>query len=176
STTLPVCPENLHLVLTQVIIDPAVLKPGGTVHATVQDAVNHAVDGDLIGMFINTHENVVIGAPGSPSAGKSFTIIQCSHARVDASPPANPNLPALHIASAAGAVIISGLDLINATGAEGALVDGNGADLKGLRVTNNHIGAIVNGTGNRISFNSTHGNQTGVQVFGTQCDVRGTVD
>jgi hypothetical protein len=140
------------------------------------DAVNHAVDGDLIGMFINTHENVVIGAPGSPSAGKSFTIVQCSKARIDASPPANPNLPALRIAPAAGAVIVSGLDLINATGAEGALVDGSQADLKGLRVTNNRIGAVINGTGNRISFNSTHGNQTGVQVFGTQCEVRGTVD
>ena len=173
---MPVCPENLHLVLTQVIIDPSVLAPGGTVHSTVQDAVDHAVDGDLIGMFINTHENVVIGAPGSPSAGKSFTIIQCSKARIDASSPANPNLPALHIASAAGAVIISGLDLVNATGAEGALVEGTGADLKGLRVTNNKIGAVLVGNANRISFNSTHGNQTGVQVLGTGCDVRGTVD
>ena len=158
------------------IIDPSVLAPGGTVHSTVADAVNHAVDGDLIGMFTNTHENVVIGAPGSPSAGKSFTIIQCAQARIDASPPANPNLPALHIASAAGAVIISGLDLVNATGAEGVLVDGNLADLKGLRVNNNGIGALIGGTGNRASFNSTQGNQTGVQITGTQCDLRGTVD
>jgi hypothetical protein len=152
------------------------MAPGGNIHATVTDAVDHVVDGDLIGMFTSTHENVVIGAPGSPSAGKSFTIIQCAQARIDASPPANPNLPALHIASAAGAVIISGLDLVNASGAEGVLVDGSQGDLKGLRVNNNRIGALIGGTGNRISFNSTQGNQTGVQLTGTQCDVRGTVD
>src|SRR5439155_1503104 len=151
TTTLPACPENSHIVLTQVIIDPSVLAPGGTVHSTVADAVNHAEDGDLIGMFTNTHGNVVIGAPGSPSAGKGFTIIHCAQARIDASSPANPNLPALHIAAAAGAVIISGLDLVNATGAEGVLVDGNLADLKGLRVNNNGIGALIGGTGNRAS-------------------------
>ena len=49
-------------------------------YTTLQAAVNAAVDNDVITMYGNTIENVIIGnGSGRPSGGKDLRIIGCGH-------------------------------------------------------------------------------------------------
>jgi hypothetical protein len=162
-------------VLNRVVLQLPEEPSGGTTHATLGAAVDAASPGETIGVFAHTHENTVIGAQGSPSEGKDLTITQCTVAKIDASAPADPYRPALHIMPTAGSLVVIGLDFLNSTGAEGLRVDGSGHDLRALRATGNLVGVSINGSSNRISFNGVEANLTGVRLAGTGNNVRGTI-
>ena len=62
------------------IVDPSNVVPltfNGIRVATLQAAVNAASDNDVISMYANTTENVVIG--GVSSGNKDLRIIGCGH-------------------------------------------------------------------------------------------------
>ncbi len=148
----------------------------GGVHPTLQAAVNAAADNDVISMYVNTTENVVIGG------GKDLRIEGCGH-RVTAP---NPALPAIRVLSSAGRVDgdtgagerdihIANLNVRQATGTAGYLVEttktsstGTSTLLDAVRSESNSIGIKVTGHGNHLrGSNGVKGSSgDGIQVIG----------
>lgn len=152
--TINGCPEDPHAVCTSMV------GAGGL--ATVQAAYNTAVNDDVICLFANTTENVVL------NGAKSLTITQCTTARVTA---ANNSLPVWTVSST-GKLTIIGPDAEG--GSIGWLVEGDGHDIKGVRATGaSQVGIKIAGDHNSVSFNSVRGSPLGVKVEGTGNDVRG---
>ncbi len=141
------------------------LKVGAGGFPTVQAAYNAAANGDVICVFTNTEENVVLGAP---NGNKSLTITQCTSAQVTA---ADNSLPVWKISST-GALTIIGPDAKN--GSIGWLIEGSGHDIKAVRATGaSQVGIKITGSNNKVSFNSVSGSPVGVRIEGTGNDVRG---
>jgi hypothetical protein len=153
------------------------VPPGftGTVHPTLQAAVNAAIDDDVITMYANTTENVVI------NGAKDLRIEGCGH-KVTAASASSPAIRVLVTAgkndSNTGAgerdIHIGDLDVRNATGAAGYLIEttktttGTSTILKAVRSEYNSIGIKVAGHGNQLrGGNSTRYNSgDGIQVVG----------
>jgi hypothetical protein len=143
------CPEDPNAVLTK-----TVSKPGGGVpnFDTVQAAYDAAVNGDVIGLFGNTVENVTLGD------AKTLKITQCTSARITAQ---NNALPVWNITST-GKLTIVGPDsrrhdrlahrqrFRRSSHAEERAA--NGASIRGIRINSN---------GNNVSWNDVSGNGAG---------------
>jgi uncharacterized repeat protein (TIGR01451 family) len=152
------------------IADDIVVDPDGDVPEsftglkvdTLQQAVVAALDNDVISMYANTVENVVIG-DSTGSGGKDLLIIGCG-SRVTA---ASAALPVIHVEASAGAndgdtgqgerdIEFVDVDVRNGSGGyliETSKVAGVGTDtyLKGIRAeSSSGIGIKVAGSGNEV--------------------------
>ena len=127
---------------------------GGTNFATIQSAYDAAVNGDVIGIFSNTTENLVLGG------ARTLKITQCTVARVTA---ADPALPVWNITSS-GRLLIVGPDAVG--GSVGWRVGTNSHTLKSIRAEGSGQGVLVVGNLNNVSWNSLNNNSTGMRVEG----------
>jgi parallel beta-helix repeat protein len=154
------CPEDPEAILTRTV---AVEPLGGLpMHASLQEAYAAAANDEVIGIFTNTTENVVL------DGAKTLKITQCTKARVTAS---NSSLPVWTVSST-GKLTIIGPDAKD--GSIGWLVEGDGHDIKGVRATGaSQVGIKITGDNNSVSFNSVSGSPLGVKIEGTGNDVRG---
>jgi hypothetical protein len=148
------CPEDPKAVCTKAV--------GAGGFATVQSAYSAAIDGDVICMFTNTTENVVL------DGAKSLEIVQCATSRVSAK---ISSLPVWTISST-GKLTIIGPDAQGGT--IGWLIDSDGHDIRGVRTSGaSQIGIKVTGDNNSVSFNSVSDSPVGVRIEGSSNDVRG---
>ncbi len=136
-------------------------------HLTVQEAYNAAQasgnPNEVIGMFSETTENVVLNGP------KRVTITQCTTAKVTA---ADNSKPVWDIGLGAGRLLIVGPDSVGGT--IGWNVAGNGHELKGLRAEGaSQYGIRVLGNNNSVSYNSVDTSPVGIRVEGDYTDLRG---
>jgi Right handed beta helix region len=158
------CPEDPTARLTRAV-DAAGLAHGGTpVYLTVQAAYNASTNGDVIGIFSNTIENVVL------DGDKTLEITQCTAARVTA---AVANLPVWKL-TGIGKLTIIGPDA--AGGTIGWSLDTGGHELRAVRATGASLFGIQigqNSFGNSVSFNSVTASPVGVQIDGDSNIVRG---
>jgi parallel beta-helix repeat protein len=182
------CPQNtaVELLLTQCVTAPPadvtdcpLLCPGPNCVETLQEAVDaaaaNAPAAQVIGIFINTTENVVI------AVSQDLRIEQCRNAKITAE---DPLLPVLHIQSTAGDadptnnvppttkdILINGPDFIGVD--IGIQVDNNSTEVKAIRALNNTFGILVTGSNNII--NGSNGDQAdfaGIRVTGDNNRVR----
>jgi Right handed beta helix region len=158
------CPEDSDKVLTRAV-DPegndTGLIAGLPTHLTLQAAVDQALDGEVIGVFGRSTENVVI------SAAKRLTIIQCTVAQLTAAAAG----PVVDLTSSEPITII-GLDTVGGT--IGWRVGTDGHDLKGVRATGaSQVGILVVGSHNSVSYNAVRSSAVGIRVEGTHNDLRG---
>ena len=117
--------------------------------------------GDIIGVFGNTTENVSI-------PNKSFTITQCTVARITA---LDPTKPAVGI-STPDTIVVIGLDTVGGT--IGWLLKTDGHELRGVRAKGaTEAGIKIEGSGNRVSWNLLKKNGAGIVVSGIGNDLRG---
>ncbi len=155
------CPEDPKAVLTRVV-DTSATAHNVPKHAAVQDAWNNAQPGEVIGIFSNTVENIILGGT------KSLKITQCTTAQVTA---ADPNLPVWNITTT-GILTIIGPDSVGGT--VGWRIQTDGHDIRGVRATGASLyGIQVIGDDNEVSFNEATGNGVGVRIEGDDNDVRG---
>ncbi len=165
------------------VVDPGNVVPGsftGSRHNTLQAAVNAAADNQLISMYANTTENVVIGAT-TGSGNKDLRIEGCGH-KVTA---ADPSKPAIQAESSAGAddgntgkgerdIHIGDLDVRGSSSSSGYLIQtskassGTSTLLKAVRSESNSIGIKIAGHGNHVrGSNGVKLNSgDGIQVIG----------
>jgi hypothetical protein len=131
-------------------------------HLTVQDAYDAASDGEVIGLFGNTIENIILGD------AKTLTITQCTLARVTA---ADSSLPVWNITTT-GLLVIIGPDAVGGT--IGWRVQSNAHELRGVRATGaSQFGILVLGNNNSVSWNSVRDSAVGIRVEGDVTDLRG---
>jgi hypothetical protein len=153
------CPEdpNRASKITRVVDETGTSHGPAPVHLTVQAAYNAAGNGEVIGLFSKTIENVVLGG------AKTLTITQCTLARITAASDA----PVMDITST-GKLTIIGPDTHGGT--IGWRVGGNGGHtLKSIRADGaadgtTQFGVQVLSSGNGISWNSLNGNVVGLRV------------
>jgi Right handed beta helix region len=181
------CPQNPAVapLLTQCVTAPPddvtdcpTLCPGPNCVDTLQEAVDAAANAQaaqVIGIFINTTENVVISAP------YDLRIEQCRNAKITAEEPSDP---VLHIQSTAGDglqnnnvhpttkdVLINGPDFID--GEVGIQVDNSSTEVKSIRALNNTFGILVNGSNNIITgSNGDRSDFAGIRVTGNNNTVK----
>jgi len=161
-SSLIVCPEDPKAILTRTIDPTGTLHGGLPNHLTWNDAWLHAISGEVIGVFGNTVENVVL------DGDKSLKITQCTLARVTA---ASNSLPVIDITTS-GALTIVSPDTVGGT--IGWLVESDDHDLKSIRANGASLyGVQVLGDSNRISWNDVSGNGVGIRVDGDGADLRG---
>lgn len=158
------CPEDPDAVLTRAVDpegdDPALIG-GIPTSKTLQDAVDAAHDGEVIGFYGRSTENVII------DGAKSLTITQCTVAQIIAAAAA----PVVDITSTTKITIIS-LDAVGGT--IGWRVGTDGHDLKSVRATGtSQFGILVVGNYNSISYNSVRSSAVGIGVDGDFNDLRG---
>ena len=154
------CPEDPNAVLTKTV-KPS-LPESGSNYQTVQAAYNAAVNGDVIGLFSNTIENLTLGG------NKTLKITQCTTARVTA---ADPSLPVWNVTST-GKLTIVGPDSVGGT--VGWRIATNGHDIRGLRASNaTTYGVLVLSNQNGVSWNSVTGCPVGIRVEGDSNTLRG---
>lgn len=160
----PDCPGDSHGAarpLTSAVAPPGTIM-GVPSFTTLQAAVNAAGLDEVIGMFTNTTENVII------DDAKRLFITKCTLGQVTA---ANPAIPVIDISST-DTIIISGLDTRGGT--IGFLVETNGHQLRGVRATNASVAGIsILGNNNSVSFNSLANSGAGLLVSGDVNDIRG---
>jgi hypothetical protein len=136
---------------------------GANVYATLQAAVDAAVPGDIIGLFTNTTENVIV-QPGFP-----LKITQCTLARITA---ADSTKPVITV-NGNNPVIILGLDTLGGT--IGFRITGNGHSLGSIRATSASThGVALEGNGNSLTINRIENNGgAGVHISGDSNTVKG---
>ena len=160
---VPECPEDVDAVLTRAVdpeSDEATLIGGLPTHLTLQEAVNHANDGDVIGVYGRSTENVLLSGPNS------LTITHCTVAQITAAAG-----PVVHI-TGTGTITIISLDTLGGT--IGWRVDTDGHDLKSVRASGaSQVGILVVGDHNSISYNSVRSSAVGIRVEGRFNDHRG---
>jgi hypothetical protein len=130
-------------------------------HATLSEAVQQATTGEIIGVYLNTDENVSI-------TSKALTITQCTLARITA-----PDFtkPAVDI-STPDTIIVIGLDTVG--GSTGWLLQTGPHELRGVRAQDaTGAGIEIAGNGNRVSWNLVSENGVGIKVSGIGNDLRG---
>jgi hypothetical protein len=131
------------------------------VYTTVQAAYNAAQNGDVIGMFSQTSENLTLGG------AKTLTITQCTVAKVTAQ---NNSQPVWNITST-GALTIIGPDAVGGT--VGWQLATNGHTIKSVRSTGAaQYGILVLGNSNSVSINSVSGSPVGIRITGNANDLR----
>src|SRR5262249_16753077 len=139
------CPQDPGRTPTRTV-DPA-LPAAGNNYQTVQDAYNAASNGDIIGLYSQTVENVTLGG------SKTLTITKCTTGKVTA---ANAGQPAWNVSST-GTLLIIGAE--GAGGAAAWRIQTGGHDVRGIRGTGaSQYGLLVLGSGNKISYNEMSGN------------------
>jgi len=158
------CPEDPDAVLTRAV-DPegndAALTADLPTHVTLQEAVDHAADGEVIGVYGRSTENVDIGG------AKRLTLTQCTVAQLTAAAAA----PVVDITST-GTITIIGLDTVGGT--IGWHIGTDGHELQSVRATGaSHFGILVTGHENRVSYNSVRGSAVGIRIDGDLNDLRG---
>jgi hypothetical protein len=150
------CPEDplRAAKITHVVDDTGTSHGPAPVYLTVQAAYNAAGNGQVIGLFSKTIENVVLGG------AKTLTITQCTLARITA---AQDSEPVMNITST-GKLTIIGPDTHGGT--IGWRVGGNGGHtLKSIRADGaTQYGVQVLSSSNGISWNSLNGNAVGLRV------------
>jgi parallel beta-helix repeat protein len=152
------CPEDRFRVISRTVSS---VQQGPPNHATLSEAVQKASTGEIIGVFLNTNENVNI-----PSKG--LTITQCTLAKIIALDPAKP---AIDI-STPDTVLVIGLDTVGGTA--GWLVQTDGHELRGVRAKGaTEAGIEIVGSGNRVSWNLVKKNGAGIVVSGSGNNLRG---
>lgn len=141
--------------------DDAALIGGLPTHRTLQDAVDNAVDGDVIGFYGRSTENVVI------NDDLNLTITQCTVAQITAAAAG----PVVDITSTGKLTIIS-LDTVGGT--IGWRVGTDGHDLKSVRATEaSQFGILVVGNRSSVSFNAVRSSAVGIGIDGDFNDLRG---
>jgi hypothetical protein len=149
------CPEDpLRASKIKHVVDETGTSHGpAPVYLTVQAAYNAAGNGEVIGLFSKTIENVVLGG------AKTLTITQCTLARITA----QTDAPVMDITST-GKLTIIGPDTHGGT--IGWRVGGNGGHtLKSIRADGaTQYGVQVLSSSNGISWNSLNGNAVGLRV------------
>src|SRR5262245_22397895 len=179
---------------TQHIVDPdgfvEELEGSGRVWSTLQQAVIAASDGDVISVYAQTVENVVIGA-STGSGGKNLRIVGCKDLfyagtllRAPKITAADPSRPVVHVESTAGAsgstgagarnIHIENLDVRGAIQSAGYLVEtsvssfGTSTLLERVRSNGNDAGVLISGDGNALSraVNIGANRSFGVRVAG----------
>jgi hypothetical protein len=163
------------------VVDPLGAVPAsflGMAHKTLQSAVTAASDNQVISLYADIRENVVIGS-STTSGDKDLLIVGCGHTiTADAS-----TFPVVHVEVSAGAddgdtgvgssdINIEGLDVQG--GSTGFLVEtskspvGTGTSLRAVRADSNGVGIKIIGSNNVVrganSINSNTG--FGVQIIG----------
>jgi hypothetical protein len=161
----PQCPEDSDAALTRAM-DPegndAALTDGLPTHLTLQAAMNAAANGEVIGFYGRSKENVTIGG------NKSLTITQCTVAQITAG---DATKPVVDITTT-GKLLIIGLDTVGGT--VGWRVGTNGHELRGVRATGaSQFGILVVGNNNSVSYNSVDNSAVGIRVEGDFNDLRG---
>jgi hypothetical protein len=162
------CPEDPNAILTRTVDPSGTLHGGIPNHLTVQAAYDAASNGETIGLFSKTVENVVLGDHDGIDGDKTLKITQCTSAQVTA---ADSSKPVWDITST-GQLLIVGPDAVGGT--IGWRVATGGHDLRGLRATGaSGYGALILGSNNAVSFNSVRSSTVGIRIEGTNNDVRG---
>jgi hypothetical protein len=152
------CPEDPFRVISRTV---NAVQQGPPNHATLSEAVQQATTGEIIGVFLNTVENVSI-----PS--KALTITQCTLARITA---LDPTKPAIDI-STPDTILVIGLDTVGGT--IGWLLQTDAHELRGVRAKGaTEAGIEIAGSNNRVSWNVVKKNGAGIVVSGIGNDLRG---
>lgn len=155
------CPEDPNAVLTLVVDHTGAAHGSLPVYTKVQAAYNAAHSGDVIGLFSQTTENVVLGG------SKTLTITQCTTAKVTAQ---NNAQPVWDITST-GAITVIGADAVGDT--IGWRLATSGHTLKAVRSTSAcEYGILVIGNNNTVSVNSVSGTKVGIRVTGNTNDLK----
>jgi hypothetical protein len=155
----PDCPEDPLRILSRTV--NAAPQGGVPNHTTLSEAVQKASTGEVIGVFLNTNENVSI-----PS--KALVITQCTLAKVTA---LDLTKPAVDI-STPDTIIVIGLDTVGGT--TGWRLQTDGHELRGVRANGaTGAGIEIAGSFNRVSWNSVDENGAGIVVSGSRNDLRG---
>jgi parallel beta-helix repeat protein len=131
---------------------------------TVQEAYNAATNGDTIGIYSNTTENIELGG------SKALKITQCTTAKVTAADLGNP----VWKLTSTGTLVVVGPEAFGGT-VGWSLVTGS-HEVKSVRSTGaSQYGILIgqNSNGNSVSFNSVSGSPVGVRIEGDGNDVRG---
>jgi len=177
-----------HIVDPEGLLDE--LAGTGRVWKTLQEAVNAASSDDVISVYAQTVENVVIG-DSTGSGGKNLRIVGCKNlfyagtlVRAPKITAADPSRPVVHIESTAGAsgstgagarnIHIENLDVQGATQSSGYLVEtrmslsGTSTLLERVRANGNDVGILIVGDGNAVSraVNIGANRSFGVRVTG----------
>jgi hypothetical protein len=144
---------------------------GGINYHTVQAAYDAAVNGDVIGLFSNTVENVVLGG------AKTLEITQCTTAKITA---ANNALPVWTVSST-GKLTIIGPDSVGGT--IGWNVTTSNHELKSIRAYGaSQYGVLILGNNVSVSLNEVGGedageaNGVGIRVEGSGADLGSSGD
>jgi hypothetical protein len=155
------CPQDPNRLITR-SVDPTGGQHGLIPNSlTLQEAVDSASSGEIIGVFGNTDENVVI-------SNKRLTITQCTLARITA---LDGSLPVVSV-STLDPLLVIGLDSLG--GSIGWLVQSSGHEFRGLRATGASDACIaIEGNSNRVSWNNVSQCGVGIRVTGDSNDLRG---
>lgn len=157
----PACPEDANAILTRAVDHTGAAHGSVPVHTTVQAAYNAAQNGDVIGMFSQTTENVTLGG------AKTLTITQCTVAKVTAQ---NSTQPVWNLTST-GALTIIGPDAVGGT--IGWRIATSNHTVKSVRSAGaSQYGIQVLGNNNSVSVNSVSGSPVGIRVTGNTNDLR----
>ena len=160
------CPEDPNAVLTLAVDHTGAAHGSVPVYTTVQAAYDAAHNGDVIGMFSQTTENVVLGG------AKTLTITQCTVAKITA----QDNTQPVWNVTSTGALTIIGPDAVG--GSIGWRIGTSNHTVKSVRSTGaSQYGILVVGNNNSVSVNSVSGSPVGIRVTGNTNDLRsgGTV-
>ena len=156
ATAFASCPEDPNASLTRAVDDTGAAHGSLPVYTTVQAAYNAAQNGDVIGMFSQTSENLTLGG------AKTLTITQCTVAKVTAQ---SNSQPVWNITST-GALTIIGPDAVGGT--VGWRLATNGHTIKSVRSTGAaQYGILVLGNSNSVSINSVSGSPVGIGSLAT---------
>ena len=154
------CPGDPSATLTRAVDQTGAAHGSVPVYATLQGAYNAAHNGDVIGMFGKTVENVTLGG------SKSLTITECTTARITA---ANSNQPVWNITST-GALMITGPAAVGGT--IGWRIATGNHTIKSVRSTGaSQYGVLILGDNNSVGFNSVSGSTVGIRVTGRGNDL-----
>jgi len=152
------CPQDRFRVLTRTVSAVPFSVPNTL---TIQEAVDQAASGEVIGVFLNTDENVSIDS-------KALTITQCTVARVTALDNTQPTFAI----SSPDRILVIGLDTVGGT--SGWLLSTDGHELRGVRARGaSEFGIEVAGDSNKVSWNRVDQNAVGVGVSGSSNALRG---
>ncbi len=146
--------------------DPSVIRGGTVIYSTtsIQDAVNHAINGDTIQIDEGTYtENVYINY--------NLTIVatgQASNTIVNA---ANPSLPIFQINSGGTGTTIQGLTINGSINSDGVLINGaSNVKLTNLTMVNCQRGVEIDGVSSNVTIMSVNISSPvthGVYFYGT---------
>jgi YDG domain-containing protein/MBG domain-containing protein len=157
------CPQNPNAILTRAVDDTGAAHGNVPIYTTLQDAYNNAAEnGDVIGMFSQTTENVTLGG------AKSLTITRCTVAEITAGDPAQP----VWNITSTGALTIIGPDAVG--GSIGWRIATSNHTVTSVQSTGaSQYGILLVGSNNRVSIGSVSGSPVGIMVTGNNNDLQG---